>query len=125
MDNRLNYKKRKKAHQAGKIAEFIAALWLRMKFYQILARNWRSPYGEADIIAQRGKKLIIVEVKKRRDKEEVIEAIQSRQKERLMRVGLHFQTRYRRYSDHDLRFDAILVTPFSLRHIENAWWQDG
>ena len=38
----------------GRRAEFWAALYLRLKFYRIIARNLRLPGGEIDLIAKRG-----------------------------------------------------------------------
>ena len=47
----------------GKEGEQLAADWLKEKGYEILHRNWRHSYHEIDIIARKGKKLHIIEVK--------------------------------------------------------------
>lgn len=49
----------------GERAEDAAALWLRLRGYTILERNWRSKHWEIDIIASKGEKLHIIEVKSR------------------------------------------------------------
>ncbi len=49
----------------GKEAEQLAADWLREKGYEILHTNWRYKYHEIDIVAKKGRKLHIVEVKAR------------------------------------------------------------
>ena len=51
----------------GRRAEAWAVLWLRLKGYRILARNFRVPVGEIDVIAGRGRVLALVEVKARAD----------------------------------------------------------
>jgi putative endonuclease len=40
-------------YRRGHIAELVAAVLLMAKGYRILARRWRSPYGEIDLIARR------------------------------------------------------------------------
>lgn len=51
--------------RVGKRGEDIACLYLRGEGYKIIARNWRSPFGEIDIIARDGESLVFVEVKTR------------------------------------------------------------
>lgn len=53
---------------AGAAGEAAAAEYLRRKNYKILAMNYRTRYGEIDIIAADGKNLLFVEVKLRRSK---------------------------------------------------------
>ena len=47
----------------GRKGEDIAVKYLKDKGYRILKRNYRTRFGEIDIIAKRKKKLIFVEVK--------------------------------------------------------------
>lgn len=49
----------------GKLGETIAATYLQKKGYHIIERNFRARYGEIDIIAEKGKTLVFVEVKTR------------------------------------------------------------
>ena len=53
------------AFRAGISAESRAAAFLIAKGFRILARRWRSPVGEIDIIARRRRLLVFVEVKAR------------------------------------------------------------
>ena len=48
------------------LGEDIAAAHLGEQGYQILARNWRCPAGELDIVAREGETLAFVEVRARR-----------------------------------------------------------
>ena len=47
----------------GKLGEDIAAKYLENKGYEIIARNYRKPWGEIDIIAEKKGTLVFVEVK--------------------------------------------------------------
>ena len=55
-------------HSVGRHGETVAADYLVAKGYTILARNWRSPYGEIDLIATQDRVIIFVEVKTRTGK---------------------------------------------------------
>ena len=56
---------RRAAHGQGMLAERVAILLLRLKFYSILARRYAIRGGEIDIIARRGDTIAFVEVKAR------------------------------------------------------------
>ncbi|MCL2678168.1 MAG: YraN family protein [Clostridiales bacterium] len=50
----------------GKRGEDLAAAFLLAQGYEIVARNWRLPEGELDIVAQKGGCLYFVEVRSKR-----------------------------------------------------------
>lgn len=58
--------KRVRAYRHGLFAETIAALMLRAKGHRILARRYKTPVGEIDLVALKGRRLAFVEVKHRR-----------------------------------------------------------
>jgi Holliday junction resolvase-like predicted endonuclease len=58
--------KRIRAYRHGLFAETIAALLLRTKGHRILARRYKTPVGEIDLVALKGRRLAFVEVKQRR-----------------------------------------------------------
>ena len=110
------------AHRLGLRAERRAALLLRLKGYRILATRLKTPAGEIDMVARRGRALAIIEVKARADETGAAEALQPRQLKRLERAAAHFLGRNPDLADLDLRFDVVLVTPCRLpRHIPDAW----
>lgn len=47
----------------GRRGEKLAGRLLELKGYRILARNWRCPAGELDIVALDGNEIVFVEVK--------------------------------------------------------------
>lgn len=53
--------------EVGDEGEVLACQILRNKGYKILERNYRSRFGEIDIIAEIGKVIVMVEVKHRKD----------------------------------------------------------
>ncbi len=49
----------------GQLGEDKATDWLERKGWRLLERNYRCRFGEADIVAWDGKKLLMIEVKTR------------------------------------------------------------
>jgi|TARA_B100000315_G_scaffold231608_1_gene243072 putative endonuclease len=115
-------KARIRAIKFGALAEHIAAGLLRLKGYRILARQLRSPLGEIDIIARRGRTLAFVEVKARSTLTQAIEALSFHQRGRIHRAALAYTAHHPNFAGFDLRFDLIAVAPWQLpRHLPNAW----
>jgi putative endonuclease len=111
---------RVEAFQRGLSAESRAALLLIAKAYRILARRWKTPFGEIDIVARRRGVLVFVEVKARASVEEAAEA--ERTKSRVMAAAELWLARHPQYANGAIRFDVILVTPGKMpRHIVNAF----
>src|SRR6476646_8501588 len=71
---------RQVAFQLGISAESRAAALLIAKGFRILARRWKSPAGEIDIIARRRQLLVFVEVKARANLDEAAESVVPRQR---------------------------------------------
>ena len=115
---------RRLADRAGRRAETIAAWWLRLKGYRILARRVRTPVGEIDMVARRGRTLVFVEVKARPDRNTAGLSIPASNARRISRASNLLLARFG--SDCvNMRIDAVLVTPRSLPlHVEGAWAGD-
>ena len=114
--------------RTGLRAEAIAVLYLRLKLYRIIARNWRSPAaaaGEVDIIATRGRTLAFVEVKARATNTAGRHAILPKQQVRITRAAEAFLATRPECATMNIRFDLIVITPLRWPdHIQAAWGQD-
>lgn len=110
------------AFRVGISAESRAAMLLVAKGYRILARRWRSPVGEIDIVARRRHVLIFVEVKARASLDDAAEAVNDRQRKRIVAAAEAWLATYPDDSIRDYRFDAMLVVPGKMpKHLPNAF----
>jgi len=94
----------------GQRGEAIAAGFLRLRGYRILARNYRSPAGELDLVARQGDTVVFVEVKTRRTRTfGPPELAVDRHKQRtLTRVAQHYLLQHRLHGV-SCRFDVVTV----------------
>jgi putative endonuclease len=108
-------------YRRGRFSELLAAALLMAKGYRILDRRCRTPYGEIDLIAVRGKRLAFVEVKRRATRLEAEASLTPYQARRIVRAAAYWVSRHPRYRDHDRSLDAILVIPRRLpAHLRDA-----
>jgi putative endonuclease len=113
---------RQAAFRVGISAESRAAALLVAKGFRILARRWRSPLGEIDIVARRRRLLVFAEVKARPTIDEAAESVNVRQRRRIAAAAEIWLAVNPDDSIHDIRFDAILVAPGKIpRHIVAAF----
>jgi putative endonuclease len=112
---------RRRAEKGGRRAEAIAAWWLRLKGYAILARRVRTPVGEVDLVVRRGRTLAFVEVKARSSADGAATALDDYRLRRVAAAAEALLPRFARAGD-DIRIDALFVIPFRLpRHLANVW----
>lgn len=112
---------RRSAEIRGRRAESLAAWWLRLKGWRILARRARVAGGEVDIVARRGGTLIFVEVKARATIAAADLALDELRMRRVIAAAERLAGRYMRPSD-KVRFDAMYVVPRRLpRHVTDIW----
>jgi putative endonuclease len=110
------------AFRRGLSAETRAAALLLAKGFRIVARRWRSPVGEIDLIVRRGRLLVFVEVKARHQLDDAAEAVTMRQQRRIAAAAAAWLASHADDRDRDLRFDAVLVAPWRVpRHIPAAF----
>jgi putative endonuclease len=112
-------------NEQGTKAENIAAEYLAAKGYRIMERNWHHCHKEIDIIAEKGRKLIIIEVKARQDGgEENASEIFSRGKMRNM-VDAAEAYIFKEDVQMEVRFDFFLVIfdplGYKVQHIPEAF----
>jgi putative endonuclease len=110
------------AFRTGLSAESRAAAYLMAKGYRILARRFRTPHGEIDLVARRRGLLAFVEVKARATLDEAAFAVTQRQQLRIINAAQAWLVAHPEHAEFELRFDAILIAPRSLpRHLLAAF----
>ncbi|MCA6125312.1 YraN family protein [Bradyrhizobium sp. WSM 1704] len=110
------------AFRTGISAESRAAALLIAKGYRILAKRFRTPYGEIDLVARRRNLVIFVEVKARASLDDAAYAVTPRQQQRIINCAQAWLMAHPEHAEFDLRFDAVLIAPKSLpRHLLAAF----
>jgi len=95
---------------------------LLAKGYRIAARRWKTPFGEIDIVARKGRSLVFVEVKARERTDDAAAAITDRTKRRIIAAAELWLASHPDAAERQIRFDVVLVAPGSIpRHIANAF----
>lgn len=113
--------------QLGMAGETAAIRYLQQHQYTLLARNFRTAYGEIDIIARDQDTIVFVEVKTRTSRHygRPCEAVSSAKRQKIIRMANTYLCRYQAW-DRPCRFDVIEV--FATRHqarihhIRHAFW---
>ncbi len=110
----------------GKSGEDLAARYLKKNGYQVLCRNYRSPFGEIDIIARDADTLVFVEVKSRRTASygHPKYAITYAKQEKISKTALYY-LKINGQSNSKARFDVVTITAAnqktSVEIIKNAF----
>ena len=105
------------SHRQGHRSEWLAALWLMSRGYQLLGFRLKTRAGEIDILARRGRVLAVVEVKRRATMEAALAALNARQYERLLAAGRAVLRQRPSLAGHLLRIDMVALAPGRLpRH---------
>ena len=105
----------------GRSGEDAAAEFLVAHGYRILARNYRTPSGEADLIAMDGRTLVIVEVKRRDGRRfgSALSSVDYRKRATLRAVGEDFAQIAAPGAR--LRFDVVAIDGNRLALHRNAF----
>lgn len=103
-------------HRAGLLAEYLALCWLSLKGYRLVARRYKTRFGEIDLIMRRGGVLAIIEVKARAETHDAAMAIHAKNQSRVAQAAQHFLSRYPEYTHFQVRFDAVLVAWYKRPH---------
>ncbi len=110
------------AHLVGLSAESRAAAYLIAKGYRIVARRFRTPVGEVDIVARRRDVLVFVEVKARNTLDDAALSLLPRQQQRIAAAAGAWLSTHPEDAESNIRFDAVLVAPGKIpRHIPAAF----
>ena len=109
------------SREAGERAERRAEEFLRGRGLSILARNFRTRFGEIDLVAQDGETVVFVEVRSRSrdDFGTAGESVTAAKRRRIIRAALAYAQS--RAPDAPLRFDVVAISPRGLEHIPGAF----
>lgn len=118
----LDIGRRAAAERFGRCAELRCVWRLRLTGHSVLARRWRTPVGEIDIVASKGSTLVFVEVKARADGADAAAVLTERQLRRIARAAEAFVARHPRFAGHAIRFDAMAVGRGGWpAHLRDVW----
>jgi putative endonuclease len=94
----------------GETGEIAAVEFLRKAGYRILARNYKTPLGEIDIVAQDGETLVFIEVKARSTSSfgSPGEAVDRKKQGKIGRVALYYLSE-KRIKPSSCRFDVVVI----------------
>lgn len=113
--------KRALAERRGRRGERLAVWYLRLSGWRILDRRVKTPRGEVDIVARRGRTICFFEVKWRRNEAELASSIDAYRLRRVAAAAEALAPRFARNGE-SLRIDVLLLAPRRFpRHIVNAW----
>jgi putative endonuclease len=108
--------------ELGKTGEDLAAAELERRGYAIVARRYRTRYGEIDIVARDGDTLVFVEVKVRATAEygRAVEAVTRSKQRRVVRMAEDYLAR-QTLTSVACRFDVVAIDGADLALVPNAF----
>ncbi|MDA7950592.1 MAG: YraN family protein [Pirellulaceae bacterium] len=116
-----------KEEPLGQAGERVAEKFLRKKGFRLLHKNYKTPYGELDLVMRQNETIVFVEVKTRRSalKGEPHEAVHTEKQKRLTRQAFAYLKKFYSLNER-ARFDIVsIVWPLSevptINHFENAF----
>ena len=110
-----------KKYRLGVLAEYLVLILYKIRLYSILHHRMKTLVGEIDLIALRGKQLVFIEVKAR--KNGLCEGIVSQdQQARIKRAAELFLAKNPEYNNYNIRFDLAVIKPYSWPLIINNAW---
>lgn len=119
--------RREQARARGTAAEWFATLWLALKGYRILARQFRARGGELDVVALTPRwnsppTIVFVEVRTRGTLAEAIASVDDAKKQRIGRAARQFCARRPGLRSLAHRYDLVVLAQAGWpRHIRDAW----
>jgi putative endonuclease len=116
---------RRAAYRHGRLAEAVALLLLTAKGFRLIARRYKTPLGEIDLIVKRRRLIAFVEVKARAAREAALESVGRFSERRIIDAADLWLARHPDADGFDLRYDMIIVTPWLLPlHVPDAFRPD-
>ncbi len=112
-------------NKLGKEGEDIAVEYFRKNGFRIIEKNYRTVFGEIDIIAKDKDIIVFIEVKTRADKTfgYPFEAVNQKKREKIRKVALSFMKKYKK--EFPARFDVLSIYTENgkeqIEHIKDAF----
>ena len=116
-----------KSQKSGQKAEEQACQFLKTKGLELLAQNYRSHFGEVDLIMQEGKVIVFVEVRVRNNSYygDPIESVNISKQKKIFKTATHYLQAKKWLDKVDCRFDIIGITESnSIEWIKDAFEVD-
>lgn len=104
--------RRQRAETRGRHAETAASILLRAKGFRILSQRYKTPVGEVDLVACRGRLVVFAEVKWRSDANSALESVHPGAQARIGRAAAHWLSRRPEFANFNTRFDVIALAPW-------------
>jgi len=96
------------------------------KGYKVLARRYKTPVGEIDLIVANRHRLAFVEVKGRGSSSDALYAVTPKQQQRIKRAASHWLAGQNTPPVGETCFDVVVVMPWKLpRHYKDAFSHTG
>lgn len=109
------------AYYFGLFAELFSCLILTFKLYYVIARRFKCPFGEIDLIACKSNCIVFIEIKARKNITHH-ELISCRQKERIIKAAEFFMIKNPKYQNYMMRFDVIILNKYFFPlHYKQFW----
>jgi putative endonuclease len=113
---------RREAALLGRHGEDLAVAWYAARGYEVVARNWRNAAGEIDLVARRGRIVVVAEVKARSSDRfgAPVEAVVAAKQARLRRLAAAW-LKENKVRGVGVRFDVVSVLAGNVEVLEDAF----
>jgi len=108
--------------EIGKIGEEKAIVFLKNNGYKILDKNFRTRFGEIDIIAEEKNDIVFIEVKTRTNYSFGVPqlAVDIKKQKKITKAALHY-IKIKNISNKNFRFDVVAQINDKIELIKNAF----
>lgn len=117
------FKSKRVQKTAGDLAENKALDFLRKQGLKLITRNYRTNYGEIDLIMQDNNTVVFVEVRYRKSSRfgSPVESVDLRKQQKVRATAQQFLSERKIGGRYALRFDVVGIEQQNLQWIENAF----
>lgn len=114
------------SQQVGFAAERQAQDFLMAQGFRFITKNYRSRWGEIDLIMSNNKVLVFIEVRARMTATHgnALESITRPKQRKILKTALHYMVTHKQYNDYSSRFDVValqgVASPLWIKDAFNA-----